>query len=104
MKHIIPSSEFTQLVEQAIKRTKELNKELIANGSGKGTIEASEIAIENLERLKKHISEGTLPRASKGEVPKGTGLGVSRAIGEWTEDDELIDRVKKIEEFFEEKW
>jgi hypothetical protein len=43
---------------------------------------------------------GGLPRPSKGEVPQGTGLGLIRGVGEWTEDDDLLDAVYKVESHY----
>lgn len=54
----------------------------------------------NLKVIRNNAAEGRLPRQSRGETQPGTGLGIGRAMGEWCEDDELLDAAKAVEDFF----
>lgn len=58
--------------------------------------------VETLKGFRDIAISGKLPRPSKGEVPKGTGLGLTRGIGEWSEDDELLDAVFAVENHYKE--
>jgi hypothetical protein len=45
---------------------------------------------------------GKLPRPSKGDVPPGTGLGLGRSVGEWSQSDTLLDAVYAVERYYRE--
>lgn len=100
----ISAERFVSLVDVALKRAQLLKVQMIDAGCGSGAIAASEVTINSLQRLKVNVLEDKLPRVSKGQVPIGTGLGLSRAIGEWTEDEELIAAARSIEKYFGENW
>jgi hypothetical protein len=87
---------FIELISVAISCAESLK----ANGAPSDRIDTS---IDTLKSFGNLASSGKLPRVSTGEVPKGTGLGLLKGIGEWTEDDELLDAVFKIEEHYKNK-
>jgi hypothetical protein len=55
---------------------------------------------ENLTALKRSAIDGRLPRQSRGEVKPGTGLALTRTVGEWSTDQDLHGALFKIEEFY----
>lgn len=62
--------------------------------------ESSDATVGNLKSFRDMALSGRLPRPSKGEVPQGTGLGLTRGVGEWTEDDDLLDAVYEVENYY----
>jgi hypothetical protein len=48
--------------------------------------------IENFTDLCSAAAADKLPRPSRGGTRPGAGLGLSRWVGEWCEDDELLDK------------
>ncbi|MCP2020404.1 UNVERIFIED_ORG: hypothetical protein J2Y76_001319 [Pseudomonas reinekei] len=63
-------------------------------------VESADTTVKNLRGFRDMAISGGLPRPSKGEVPQGTGLGLTRGVGEWTEDDELLDAVYEAENYY----
>jgi hypothetical protein len=87
---------FLKLIRVAVSHAQTLK----ANGMSESKVDA---VIDALESFGSLASSGKLPRASTGEVPEGTGLGLLRGISEWTEDDDLLDSVFEIEEYYKKK-
>jgi len=100
----VTTQEFLSMVDEAISRTEILREKLVKDNSSSGVIAASQKTLDSLQRVRGHIEDDKLPRVSKGEIPEGTGLGLSRAIGEWTEDEELLGAARKVEKCFGENW
>ncbi|MDF9907665.1 hypothetical protein [Pseudomonas sp. AP3_22 TE3818] len=63
-------------------------------------VESADTTVKNLMGFRDMAISGGLPRPSKGEVPQGTGLGLTRGVGEWTEDDDLLAAVYEIENHY----
>lgn len=96
--------DYASLVDSALLRAESLKIVLVNHGAGQGAISGCNNTIENLKKLKQMILIDTLPRVSKGQIAVGAGLGLTRAAGEWTEDDELFDLLLKIEQIFGHSW
>jgi hypothetical protein len=60
-------------------------------------------AIENLKSFRTMAIPRKLPRPSKGDVPDGTDLELTRIIGEWTEVDDLLDAAYAVEKYYKEQ-
>lgn len=63
-------------------------------------IESADTTVKNLMGFRDMAISGGLPRPSRGEVPQGTGLGLTRGVGEWTEDNDLLDSVYEVENHY----
>ena len=89
--------EFVKLIDTTIAIIEEIKTtNLLA-------IKPANEAIENLRSFRTMAIYRRLPRASKGDVPEGTGLGLTRSIGEWTEDDDLLDAAYAVEKYYKEQ-
>ncbi|GGB22179.1 hypothetical protein [Agarivorans gilvus] len=86
---------FIDLIESAIL----IARSLKVKGA---TVERVDATIKRLQNYSNLASSGKLPRISNGEVPEGTGLGLVKSIGEWTEDDEFLDAVFEVEQYYKE--
>lgn len=86
------TEEFIRLVDAAISLVREMR--------AFRDCKSMAVTLENLDGFRWLALTGKLPRPSKGEVPLGTGLGLSRNISEWTESDDLLNAVYAIEEFY----
>lgn len=84
---------FIDLIESAISIAQNLKVE----GASADRVNA---AIKTLQNFSNLASSGKLPRISHGDVPEGTGLGLVKGIGEWTEDDDLLDAVFEVEQYY----
>lgn len=82
--------ELLLLLDNAIARVKQIQERCSKEDELGWKIESAKKTHENLCSLRQEIIKGTLQRPSKGEVPKGTILGLRQAIGEWSDDDELL--------------
>ena len=59
-----------------------------------------QILLSELRDLRsKAISEG-LPRQSRGEISTGTGLGLTKAVGEWCSDPQVMTDLYALEDHF----
>lgn len=90
------SKEFVRLLDVAIA----IAEEMKANAADALTVESADTTVENLKGFRDMAISGRIPRPSKGEVPQGTGLGLTRGVGEWTEDDDLLDAVYAAENYY----
>jgi hypothetical protein len=88
--------EFVRLLDKAIN----LAGNMKANSADAWIVESASATVENLKAFRDLAISGNLPRPSKGEVPEGTGLGLTRGVGEWTESDELLDAVCEVESYY----
>lgn len=100
----VTTQEFLFMIDAAIHRAEVLRKKLVEDNHDLGVIFASQRTLDSLMRIRGHVEGDKLPKVSKGEVPEGAGLGLSRAIGEWTEDEELLEAARKVEKCFGESW
>lgn len=90
------TKEFLRLLDVAI----EIAEKMMANSANSSIVEPAGAAVETLRSFRDIAISGKLPRPSRGEVPKGTGLGLTRGIGEWTENDDLLDAVYAAENYY----
>jgi hypothetical protein len=72
-------------------------------GANSLVMKSANETMENLKIFRNIVVSGKLPRPSKGDVPDGTGLGLTRSIGEWTEDDDLLDAAYAVEKHYKEQ-
>ena len=89
-------NEFIRLIEIAISITEKLEEDAIDTW----LTESVRTTIDTLKAFREMAASGKLPRPSRGDVPQGTGLGLTRGVGEWTENDELLDAVFAVEEYY----
>jgi len=92
--------EFVRLLEVAIAIAEKMKSDAIASGSTSWVSESIDVTVENLKGFRDTALSGKLPSPSKGEVPQGTGLGLIRGVGEWTEDNSLLDAVYEAEDYY----
>lgn len=88
--------EFVRLLDMAII----IAVNLKTNSADALFVESVSVTIENLQAFRDMAISGKLPRPSKGEVPQGTGLGLTRGVGEWTDNDDLLDAVYEVENYY----
>lgn len=87
---------FIDLLDQAITMVAATD----TTGWSQGKLEQMNLLSTNLKKFREIAQSGKLPRQSRNEVPPGTGLGLSRAVGEWCEDDALLDFMRKVEDYY----
>ena len=92
----VAAKEFVRLLDVAIKITEKMK----ADSSDALIVGYAGVTIENLNSFRNMAIAGLLPRPSRREVPLGTGLGLIRGIGEWTDDDDLLDAVYAAESYY----
>lgn len=90
------AKELIRLIEVAISITEKLEED----ATDTWLTESVRTTIDTLKAFREMVVSGKLPRPSRGEVPQGTSLGLTRGIGEWTENDELLDAVYGVEEYY----
>jgi hypothetical protein len=94
--------EFLRRLDGLISMAEEKQQRAKAAGAEAWLIESYNTLLRNLKVLRDTASQDKLPRRSRGETRPGAGLGLSRAVGEWCEDDELLDEVRNVEDYFRE--
>ncbi|MEP7130098.1 MAG: hypothetical protein ABI770_03115 [Sphingomicrobium sp.] len=73
----------------------------LSGGSGESVLAENLSRLSyNLEALKDAAAESKLPRQSRGHVDPGTGLALTRTVGEWSSDQALYDAMFRIEQFY----
>lgn len=77
-----------------------ITENIIINSANSLIIKPANETIENLKSFRMMALSEKLPRPSRGEVPEGTGLGLTRGIGEWTEDESLLDAAYAVESYY----
>ncbi len=88
--------EFVRLLDIAIA----IAENMKINSANSIIREAADRTINIMKSFRDKAINGQLPRPSKGQVPMGTGLGLTRGVGEWTEDDDLLDAVYAAENHY----
>lgn len=94
------TQEFLRRLDVALSLAESKMNEAKATGGEGWMLDEFGTLCRNLKAIRSNAAEGRLPRQSRGETPPGTGLGIGRAMGEWCEDDELLDAAKAVEDFF----
>lgn len=87
--------EFVRLCDIAAVRATEVYCNLQENGATQQLRDIANITIKNIEKIKESALYGKLPRPSN-----GAGLGLTREVGEWTEDVTLLNAVRDVERFY----
>ena len=87
-------------LDAAISMAHEKMDSIRSNHGDEWLVESYVTLIENLKTLRDTACQGKLPRQSFGQVPEGTGLGISRAVGEWCDDDEMFDTLLAAENYY----
>lgn len=88
--------EFVRLLDAAIFSAERMK----VNTRDAYIIQGAEVIVKNLKGFRKLALSGGLPRPSRGEVSQGIGLGLNLGVGEWTEDDNLLSAVIKLEDYY----
>lgn len=88
--------EFIKLIDVAIASTEQLKM----NSENSKLVKNIDEAIQNLKAFCSMAISGKLPSPSRGDVPEGAGLGLTRGIGEWAEDGNLLDAVYAVENYY----
>jgi hypothetical protein len=92
--------EFLRRLDAAISLAQEKMRLIQSENGADWLIGSYATLIDNLETLRGTASQGKLPRQSQGQVPEGTGLGISRGVGEWCEDDQMLDTLLYVEIYY----
>ena len=90
--------EFLCIIENAINTLEKVEKSFFKKYRVNNKL-LSKLHME-LFSLKEDVLLNKLPRPSNGSLPKGIGLGLSKAVGEFSTDEELLDAIDEIEDFF----
>jgi len=94
----LAAQEFVRLCDVAIAEAMRVAEELRQAGGPGGSLEMAALTVENLQKLRQSAVDETLLRPSL-----GAGLGLSRGVGDWTEDDGLMAAVRQVERHYREK-
>jgi hypothetical protein len=100
MKPSKSTAQFLALIDAAIDSAETLHQATLAAGKATSLVEAARRTVANLKDLRESAQLDRLPHPSRGETPPGAGLGLFRFIGEWTEDNQLLSRVRDVEHFY----
>jgi galactokinase/mevalonate kinase-like predicted kinase len=92
------SVQFVQCLDIAISTTEDARDKLIDSL----ILEHANQTVEVMKNFRELAISGKLPRPSKGDVPPGTGLGLGRSVGEWSQSDTLLDAVYAVERYYRE--
>ncbi|WP_019409928.1 hypothetical protein [Pseudomonas psychrophila] len=91
---------FVELIEQAIYIAKRIRFESICSPGNERVASPTEKTIDILTRFQESALNNEILRTSKKDVPSGTGLGLSRGVGEWSSGEALLESIYKIENFY----
>jgi hypothetical protein len=91
---------FLQLIDTTSAEAQRVKSEMTAAGLFPGKQVAADLTVSNLDSLRNLVVTDKLPRPSKGQVSNLASLGLSREIGEWTEDDRLLEAGYAVEEYY----
>jgi hypothetical protein len=91
---------FLQLIDTTSAEAQRVKSEMTAAGSSLGKQVAVDLTLSNLASLRNLVVTDKLPRPSKGQVSNRASLGLSREVGEWTEDDRLLEASYAVEEYY----
>ena len=94
------TEKFLQLIDKTVVEAERVKAEIVATGRFPGKLVAANLTLSNLASLKTLVLTDKLPRPSKGQVSKRASLNLSREVGEWTEDDQLLDASYAVEDYY----
>lgn len=89
--------EFIELLNKAINVAKVKLELIQKESSNKDLLEMAELTVKNLQDWRDIAVAGKLPRPSH-----GAGLGLSKHIGEWC-NDELYELALDLDEYYQKK-
>lgn len=92
--------EFVRRLESVISMMNEKRRKFMSSSGADWQIGSYDTLIKNLTDLRDTAVADKLRRPSRGETLPGTGLGLSHVVGEWCEDDELLNHVRSVEDYF----
>ena len=93
-------AELLQLIDKTAVEAERVKAGIIATGRFPGKLVAADLTLSNLASLRHLVVTDKLPRPSKGQVSNRASLGLSREVGEWTEDDRLLEASYAVEEYY----
>ncbi len=91
---------FVELIDQAIYVVELIRIDNICSPGNEWIANSAEETIDILTRFKDSALNNEILRISKKDVPSGTGLGLSRGVGEWSSGEVLLESIYKIENFY----
>lgn len=92
-------AEFLRLINHTVWEAERVRAEVASSGQYPGKLSAADLTLSNLASLRNLVVTDKLPRPSKGQVSNRASLGLSREVGEWTEDDRLLEASYAAEEY-----
>ncbi len=93
-------AEFLQLIDTTSAEAERVKSETTADGSSPGKLVAADLTLSSLASLRHFVVTDKVPRPSKGQVSNRASLGLSREVGEWMEDDRLLEASYAVEEYY----
>jgi hypothetical protein len=98
-------ADFLYLIDTAVReaecvRAECVRAEIASSGQYTGKLSSADLTSPNLASLRNLVVTDKLPRPSKGQVSNRASLGLSREVGEWTEDDRLLEASYAVEEYY----
>jgi hypothetical protein len=85
--------EFVRLCDAAIAAAQQHR---VADPRSRSLRDMAELSLQELQEIKDSALNGTLPRPSR-----GAGFGLSRAVGEWAYDTQLMTASLALERFYQ---
>lgn len=94
------TKEFVRLIGVAINIAGKMRADVVRSGVNLWMLESIDKTINILNGYCDTALSGRLPRISRGDVPAGAGISLSRGVGEWTEDDAFLEAIYSIEDYY----
>ncbi|MDZ5645693.1 hypothetical protein [Nitrospirillum sp. BR 11828] len=95
---------FIKLIQDNINLSERKISEINYEKSDLWRIEYYQRLIDNLMKMKESVIAKKFPRPSSGFSPGVTNIGVTRYLGEWCDDEDVIEIARKLEAFYREKY
>lgn len=78
----------------------EATKEDVRGGELRWLPEKYAQLVCNLRTLREAVASGKMPRPSRGDIPAGAGLALGKSVGEWCDNDQVLDSLVHIENYY----
>lgn len=85
------------MIDKAIVLIEQEEQQFLALKSNHHLVDLSRLAIKNIKRIKESVMLGKIGPSN------GAVLGLTRHIGEWSENTDLMSLLSKIDAFYSEK-
>ncbi|WP_145733479.1 hypothetical protein [Nitrospirillum pindoramense] len=95
---------FIKLIQENIDLSERKISEINYEKLDTWKIEYYQRLINNLKTMKNSVISRKFPRPSSGIPPVVTNIGVTRYLGEWCDDEDVIEMAKKLEAFHRDKY